>query len=317
MAFFSEFLYSPSSEWLNLQAGDNFTFPSTPNHNSVNDSCFNNVSACILCANCGNFNEASPGLLETGNNVADINNLVNPSAHLASTTDAYDNLVDASTCLNSTSTKVNVNISNIININKYSSLSKLLHIICWVMKAKATFLGKINKNKKESVTEEMIKGVDLSMANKMWLQEVQKDLQRIKNFKNMSCQLDLFEDDYGLWRCGGRLAKSNLPYSVIYLYFIPKEHYFATLIVLKRRDNVKRSGVRDTINNLCKEFWIPKSRNFVKGIINKCSVCRKFEGPCYDYQILELISIFHIRLLVSIMQVQSMLKTLTILQYQR
>ena len=26
-----------------------------------------------------------------------------------------------------------------------------------------------------------------------------------------------------------------------------------------------------------------KSRNFVKGVINKCSVCRKFEGPCYDY----------------------------------
>ena len=72
------------------------------------------------------------------------------------------------------------------------------------MKAKAKFLGKINKNKKEPVTEEIINGVDLSMAKKMWLQEVQKDLQRIKNFKNVSCQLDLFEDDDGLWRCGGR-----------------------------------------------------------------------------------------------------------------
>ena len=28
---------------------------------------------------------------------------------------------------------------------------------------------------------------------------------------------------------------------------------------------------------------ISKSRNFVKGIIKKCSVCRKFERPCYDY----------------------------------
>ena len=30
--FGHEFLYSPSSEWPNLQAGDDFTFPSTPNH---------------------------------------------------------------------------------------------------------------------------------------------------------------------------------------------------------------------------------------------------------------------------------------------
>ena len=128
--FGPEFLYSPSSECLNLRAGDNFNFPGTPNHNLVNDSCFNNASACILCANSDNFNEASSGLFETGNNVADINNLVNPSARLTSTSDAYDNLVDASTCLNSTSTTVNVNISNIININEYSSLSKLLRITC-------------------------------------------------------------------------------------------------------------------------------------------------------------------------------------------
>ena len=121
------------------------------------------------------------------------------------------------TRLNSTRTKVNVNMSNIININKYSSLNKLLRITCWVMKAKAKFLGKINKNKNESVTEEIIKGVDLSMAKKIWLQEVQKDLQRIKNFKNVSYQLDLFED--GFWRCGGRLAKSNLPYCYISLLY--------------------------------------------------------------------------------------------------
>ena len=101
------------------------------------------------------------------------------------------------------------------------------------MKAKAKFLGKINKNKKESVTEEMINVVDLSMEMKLWLQEVQKDLRRIKNLKSISYQLDLFGDQDGLWRCSGRLAKSNLPYSVIYPYFTPKEHYFATLIVLK------------------------------------------------------------------------------------
>ena len=47
------------------------------------------------------------------------------------------------------------------------------------------------------------------MVKKLWLREVQKDLRRIKNFKNVSYQLNLFEDEDGLWRYGGRLAKSN------------------------------------------------------------------------------------------------------------
>ena len=53
----------------------------------------------------------------------------------------------------------------------------------------------------------------------MWLQEEQKDLQRIKNFKDVSYQLELFEDEDGLWRSGGRLAKTNLPYSVFVFFF--------------------------------------------------------------------------------------------------
>ena len=48
-------------------------------------------------------------------------------------------------------------------------------------------------------------------------------------------------------------------------------------------DDIKHNEVRDTVNNLREEFWISNSRNFVKGIINKCSICREFEGPCYDY----------------------------------
>ena len=56
------------------------------------------------------------------------------------------------------------------------------------MKVKAKFLEKINKNNKESVTKKMINGVDLSMAKKLWLEEEQKDLRRIINFKNVPYQ---------------------------------------------------------------------------------------------------------------------------------
>ena len=148
--------------------------------------------------------------------------------------------------------------------------------------------------------------IGLSIGKKMWIREVQKDLKNIPNLKNLSTQWVLFEDEDGIWCCGGRLAKSNLPYSVIHPCFIPEEHYFTKLVVLKSHTNVKHNGVRDTINNLREEFWISKGRNFLKAIINNCSVCRKFEGPSYDYLIqrldlyltYKLILIFHILLLV-------------------
>ena len=73
-----------------------------------------------MYANSDNFNRASSCSLETGNNVADINNLVNPSAHLTSTSNPNDNLmpVDASLYLNSSSAKVNVTVDNVIYKNK-------------------------------------------------------------------------------------------------------------------------------------------------------------------------------------------------------
>ena len=135
----------------------------------------------------------------------------------------------------------------------------------WVIKAKEKFLGKIkniNKNtiEKESVTEDM----DLSNAKKCWIKETQNNFKQTKNFENIKKQLYLFVDLNGLWRWGGRTQNSNLSYSVIHPYFIPREHYFTKLAVLKSHENVKHNGVRDTINNLREEFWISKSRNYVQ-----------------------------------------------------
>ena len=65
-----------------------------------------------------------------------------------------------------------VNFSKTININKYSFLNKSLRITCWVVKVKDKFLAKLNENiknkiEKESVAEEMINGLDVSIAKKM------------------------------------------------------------------------------------------------------------------------------------------------------
>ena len=70
-------------------------------------------SACIMCS-IPDFSETSSCLSETGfyvNNT--VNNLVDPSACLISTSDPF-NSIDPSTCLISTSNMTNVRVSKII-----------------------------------------------------------------------------------------------------------------------------------------------------------------------------------------------------------
>ena len=61
----------------------------------------------------------------------------------------------------------------------------------------------------------MTNGLDVSIEKKMRIREVQKDLKNTPNFKNSCTQLDLSDVKMKM-EYGGRLAKSNLPYSVIH-----------------------------------------------------------------------------------------------------
>ena len=45
------------------------------------------------------------------------------------------------------------------------------------------------------------------------LHDVQGELIGQKDFHVLEQQLDLFCDSSGIWRCGGRISKSDLPYS--------------------------------------------------------------------------------------------------------
>ena len=32
-----------------------------------------------------------------------------------------------------------------------------------------------------------------------------------------------------------------------------------------------------------RRFWICSGRSFIRNILSKCTLCRRFEGPCYNY----------------------------------
>ena len=50
-------------------------------------------------------------------------------------------------------------------------------------------------------------------ADHRWILECQQMVVADKNFKDWRKQLDLFQDESGVWRCKGRIQNVNLPYS--------------------------------------------------------------------------------------------------------
>ena len=91
-------------------------------------------------------------------------------------------------------------------------------------------------------------------------------------------KFDLFLDDDGIWRCGGRLSNADIPYQTRHPILLPRDHYLTTLIVRRAHQRVLHNGVKDTLSEVRFRYWIVKGRAFVKKMIHHCIVCRKLEG---------------------------------------
>ena len=68
-----------------------------------------------------------------------------------------------------------------------------------------------------------------------------------------------------------------------YPHLLLKDHLFTKLVVLHAHKLVKHSNLRETINQLRTEYWIPKSRPYVKRILSACTLCRTFQSKSYNY----------------------------------
>ena len=66
---------------------------------------------------------------------------------------------------------------------------------------------------------------------------------------------------------------------------INSEHYLATLIVNDIHTRFKHISIKQTLTELRQNIWICRGRQFVRNIIRKCVICKKYEGPSYQYPV--------------------------------
>lgn len=171
-----------------------------------------------------------------------------------------------------------VKIGELIKPDDFSSKERLLNLTARVIKCARIWK---QKSKPTEDLPDTITPADLQEAENYWIRDMQESLKTDPKFSTWQKQFGLFVDDDGLWRCGGRLTKAELPFNTRHPVLLHQRHHFTTLIVRDAHGRVKHNGVKETLTELRSGYWIIRGRSFVRKVIHRCVVCRRYEGKSY------------------------------------
>ncbi len=168
-------------------------------------------------------------------------------------------------------------VGQIINCSNYSTLRRLLRTTAIVMK----FVKLLRRGRTESVDASpstQVNAEDIQRAETLWMKAAQASLVHEREFGVWETQFGLFRDDDGVWRCGGRLANANLPFTTKHPALLDRRHVFTTLVVKDAHERVFHNGTKETLTQVRTQYWIVKGRSFIRQIIRKCVTCRRYDG---------------------------------------
>ncbi|GFQ94591.1 integrase_H2C2 domain-containing protein [Trichonephila clavata] len=140
----------------------------------------------------------------------------------------------------------------ILDINDFSSISKVFRITAWIRR----FINNL-KLKKEDRIKTPLSAEEIEEAEEIWIKKVQPEnfgidincLEENKNLPKDSKIRDLnpFLNEKGILRISGRLQQSTLSYHKKHPILIPAKIRFTELLVKDAHEKVLHSGVADTL----------------------------------------------------------------------
>ena len=71
-----------------------------------------------------------------------------------------------------------------------------------------------------------------------------------KKFEQWRRQLNLFQDEKGVWRCRGRIQNAAVSYATKYPVLLHKDHRFTFLVTQKALEQVLHNGVKETLTEI-------------------------------------------------------------------
>eukprot|EP00731_Ephydatia_muelleri_P014947 Em0008g667a len=165
-------------------------------------------------------------------------------------------------------------IGDIMCCEEFSEWQRLIRVTAYVVRAVKRF-----KARKDALSfPSTLTPHEIAHAELLWIYQAQKELVLQRDFDTVSSQLNLFLDDKGIWRCGGRLQNAELSFSTKHPILLPRGHRISSLIVRAAHIHVLHNGVKETLTEVRRKYWIVKGRSLTKAILFRCTICRRYEG---------------------------------------
>ncbi|GFR02612.1 integrase catalytic domain-containing protein [Trichonephila clavata] len=175
---------------------------------------------------------------------------------------------------------------SLVDINRFSSLKKLLKVTAWVFR----FVNNariVNKSMNFYITADEIQN-----AEYFWLKYVQyefysAEILTLKRNEQLRCSSEIkslvpYLGEDNLLRITGRLLEADLCFCEKHPVILPRHCKFTELLVIREHERIGRCGVSATLTQLRKIYWIPKGRQLVKTIIRNCLICKKYNAKPAD-----------------------------------
>ena len=176
--------------------------------------------------------------------------------------------------INLLTTSKSFGISMFMKCENFNKLTRLLRVTAYVQRFCRSITSRIQG--KEGITQTELTASEVAAAEILWLKESQIPLKQHKDFSMWKKQFRLFE--VGVLRCKGRLENAEIPYTTRHPALLCKQHHVTLLIIQDAHKRVKHNGVKETLTEIRSRYWIVRGRQFVRKVLHKCIVCRKFEG---------------------------------------
>ncbi|GBM68075.1 hypothetical protein AVEN_66743-1 [Araneus ventricosus] len=167
----------------------------------------------------------------------------------------------------------------LIDISRFSSLTRLLRVTAYVLR----FLGKLGG--KSTQTGPLV-ATEINEAEEFWVKQVQREhfdfeITRLNRGQQIPAVSRIWSlTPYlqeGLLCVKGRLEQSELTQEEKHPILLPRSKY-TDLLILHEHNRGFHLDVIATLSRLRERFWIPKGRQSVKSVLKSCLVCRKYSA---------------------------------------
>jgi len=176
-------------------------------------------------------------------------------------------------------TDINVCLSEIINVGRFSCLRKLVVVTGFVIRYITNLKNKIRQFQHKNITEETLTVDEYNNALTILIIEEQRIMRQQSDFTKLEKSLKLFTTDDNVYRLKGRFQNSTMTTDEKHPIILRDgSSTFTKLVIWDAHQEVMHHGIETTLACLRKKFWIIKGRKTVKSVIRKCVICIRHQA---------------------------------------